>query len=55
MRKCGKSRRIVTQESGLSKGTILRIMKPVNLGKVTLGTLLKIASVLDCKVKDLFE
>ncbi|MBQ7673022.1 MAG: helix-turn-helix transcriptional regulator [Alphaproteobacteria bacterium] len=55
MKKRSLPRYIVTENSGLSKGTVLRLMKPIDLGKVTLGTLLRIASALKCKVSDLFE
>jgi DNA-binding Xre family transcriptional regulator len=55
MKKRGLPRYIVTENSGLSKGTVLRLMKPIDLGKVTLGTLLRMASALKCKVSDLFE
>lgn len=55
MKKRSLQRYIVTENSGLSKGTVLRLMKPIDLGKVTLGTLLRIASALKCKVSDLFE
>jgi DNA-binding Xre family transcriptional regulator len=55
MKKQGKPPRAVANASGLAKNTVIRLMKPIDLGKISLRTLVKIATALNCKVKDLFE
>jgi DNA-binding Xre family transcriptional regulator len=55
MKKRGKLPRAVANDSGLAKNTIIRLMKSIDIGKISLRTLVKISKALNCKVKDLFE
>lgn len=55
MRKAGKSPKVVSKETGLTKKTILRIMEPIDLGKLPLRTVAKISIALNCRAGDLFE
>lgn len=55
MRKRKKSPYIICRETGLCLKTVYHLMKPVNLAKISLRTLVKFSLALKCKVADLFE
>ena len=55
MRKRKKSPCIICRDTGLCLKTVYHLMKPVNLGKISLRTLVKFSIALKCKVADLFE
>lgn len=53
--KSGKGILQLSQETGLHRKTIKRLLVYNDVGDISLNTLCKLSKVLDCKVKDLFE
>lgn len=55
MKKQKKSSMFVAKITGLSERTVIRLAKSVDIGRISLNNLIKIAIALECNIRDLFE
>ncbi|MBR1733939.1 MAG: helix-turn-helix transcriptional regulator [Alphaproteobacteria bacterium] len=54
-KKQNKSPTDIIKQTGLSRDTVFRLLRPADLENVSLRTLLKISKMFNCKIKNLYE
>ena len=55
MNKQGKTLQELVKITNIPRTTLLRLSKDIDLGKISLSTLVTISMALNCKVEDLFR